>query len=469
MSASNQLPQAIQFHQSGELGKANEIYLAILSEAPEHLQALCLSGSIAQHQGDFHRAITLFTKANQLNPALASVYIPLGICHTQIGDLDTANSFYKKATLLAPQQIEPLVNLANNLLKQNQFSESFALYKKALAITPDSALIHYNIGSLFLKSMKPAQAQSWFRKALALQANNASAWNSLGVCLTELGELPEALEAYQQAITLDPHFVEPLFNRHAVLVDLERGAEAMQALEQAASLDSANPMYVFFLGMLQAYCGQEELGEKTLRLIAQAPSVQPELESWAHLKTLNLQSSVLTGTNTKTIEVAMAHAKLDGLVLEFGVYNGKSICNIASLVQTEVHGFDSFEGIPENWNDEPQGSYSANGDLPEVPANVTLHQGWFDQTIPEFKKTHPEPIRFMNIDCDLYSSTKTIFDLLGPQIVPGTVIVFDEYIGYKSWKEDEFKAFQEALVQYQWKYELLAFSFASKQVAIKII
>jgi predicted negative regulator of RcsB-dependent stress response len=75
----------------------------------------------------------------------------------------------------------------------------------------------------------------------------------------------------------------------------------------------------------------------------------------------------------------------------------------------------------------------------------------------------------MNIDCDLYSSTKTIFDLLGHRIIPGTVIVFDEYIGYKSWKNDEFKAFQEAIAQYQWKYQVLTFSFASKQVAVKII
>ena len=49
------------------------------------------------------------------------------------------------------------------------------------------------------------------------------------------------------------------------------------------------------------------------------------------------------------------------------------------------------------------------------------------------------------------------------------MIVFDEYIGYKSWKEDEFKAFQEAVIQYQWQYEILTFSFATKQVAVKII
>ena len=196
--------------------------------------------------------------------------------------------------------------------------------------------------------------------------------------------------------------------------------------------------------------------------------MRAELESWAYLRAQS-QFGKLVGSNTKTIELALGQAKLDGLVLEFGVYNGKSIRNIAALVQGKVHGFDSFEGIPENWNDEPSGSYSAHGQLPEVPSNVTLHKGWFEITIPEFIKENRGPIRFMNIDCDLYGSTKTIFELLGPQIAQGTVIVFDEYIGYKSWKEDEFKAFQEAVAQYQWRYEILSFSFATKQVAVKIL
>jgi hypothetical protein len=80
----------------------------------------------------------------------------------------------------------------------------------------------------------------------------------------------------------------------------------------------------------------------------------------------------------------------------------------------------------------------------------------------------PEPIRFMNVDCDLYSSTKVIFDFLWKQIIPGTVIVFDEYIGYPTWKEDEFRAFNEAVEKYGWQYDILCFSFVTKQVAVRI-
>lgn len=462
------LAKAIALHQAGELQKANALYASILSQDPHHLQTLCLSGSIAQAEGDFNRAAQLFSQAHHLNPAHAVICLQLGICYSNLGELEIANKLYKQANSIDPNQIEPIVNLANNLIKQNQFQEAYALYKKALLLNPLSALVHYNIGSLFLKSMKPQEALSWFKQSLELDENNASAWNSLGVALTDTGAIEEALHAYQQASACAPEFEEPLFNMHTVLLDLGRHEAAIEALKKVCDLDPQNPAYPFFLGMMEEYLDKDGKQSPRLSALSNQQQIQAELQSWEYIKRQH-RSALLLGSNTKTIELALAHVKLDGLVLEFGVYNGKSIQNIASIVNTAVHGFDSFEGIPENWNDEPSGSYSANGELPAVPSNVTLHQGWFEDTIPKFQKENSGPIRFMNIDCDLYSSTKTIFDLLGPQVVSGTVMVFDEFIGYKSWKDDEFKAFQEAVQQYQWRYEILSFSFATKQVALKIL
>ena len=57
------------------------------------------------------------------------------------------------------------------------------------------------------------------------------------------------------------------------------------------------------------------------------------------------------------------------------------------------------------------------------------------------------PLSLVHIDCDLYSSTKTIFANLKDRIVPGTVIVFDEYWNYPGWRDHEFRAFEELLAE----------------------
>jgi len=75
---------------------------------------------------------------------------------------------------------------------------------------------------------------------------------------------------------------------------------------------------------------------------------------------------------------------------------------------------------------------------------------------------------FYGSEIAVYSLTKAVLTLLAPRIAPGAVIVFDECIGNEHWREDEFKAFQEAVAQYGWKYEYLCFSLFTKQVATMI-
>ena len=193
-----------------------------------------------------------------------------------------------------------------------------------------------------------------------------------------------------------------------------------------------------------------------------------KLDAWRYIECANNNVPPIIGSSIQAFKLGIDAAVVDGLVLELGVSFGTSIRQIAALVDQDVHGFDSFQGLPESWHHLPKGSYSTKGVIPFVPENVTLHDGWFEETLPEFVKKHPGPVRFLNIDCDIYSSTKTVLELLAKQIIPGTVIVFDEYIGNEHWREDEFKAFQEAVLQHGWEYEYLCFSFMTKQVVVRI-
>lgn len=169
------------------------------------------------------------------------------------------------------------------------------------------------------------------------------------------------------------------------------------------------------------------------------------------------------------LEVVFSRMEIDGLVLEFGVGGGNSIKAIAKHVNGIVHGFDSFQGLPEPWFDHlGKGRFSTNLQLPSCPENVQFHIGWFDKTLPEFIKNHKGQIGFMHVDCDLYSSTKVIFDILGDRIGSGTVILFDEYFNYPGWENHEFKAFQEFVAQRGLKYEYFAYDRCNFAAAVII-
>ncbi|MGB5448820.1 MAG: class I SAM-dependent methyltransferase [Woeseiaceae bacterium] len=165
---------------------------------------------------------------------------------------------------------------------------------------------------------------------------------------------------------------------------------------------------------------------------------------------------------------ALSRIEAQGLNLEFGVGRGKSMRWIAPNVDGKVHGFDSFEGIQEHWNGNPIGSF-AQKQMPKVPANVEFHVGYFDATLPGFLEKHPEPVAFLHVDCDLYSSTVTIFESLANRLQPGAIVLFDEYYNFHRWQQHEFRAFQEFVARESVKYEYIAFSVTGQQVAVRIL
>jgi len=165
------------------------------------------------------------------------------------------------------------------------------------------------------------------------------------------------------------------------------------------------------------------------------------------------------------LRYAVQQISIAGLVLELGVFKGQSIHTIARGTDRPVHGFDSFEGLPEDWagNKSPKGEFSLKGQLPSVPASVTLHKGWFEDTLPGFLDAHSDEIALAHVDCDLYSSSKFVLDQMAERLRVGTILVFDDYFNYPGWREHEFKAFAELVARTGIEYKYLG--YARHQVA----
>ncbi len=171
------------------------------------------------------------------------------------------------------------------------------------------------------------------------------------------------------------------------------------------------------------------------------------------------------------IEFSIENIKIsNGIILEFWVFKGATVNFISSkLAKSQVYWFDSFEWLPEDWRSNFLSGHFKLEMLPKVNSNVTLVKGWFNEVLPGFVLSNKAPVAFLHVDCDLYSSTKAIFENLGDSIISWTVIVFDEYWNYAGWKQWEFKAFNEFLDISNKKFEYLWYNQKHEQVAIRIL
>jgi hypothetical protein len=165
---------------------------------------------------------------------------------------------------------------------------------------------------------------------------------------------------------------------------------------------------------------------------------------------------------------ALKRVSLPGTCAEFGVWKGRSINYFARRLPV-IYGFDSFEGLAEDWKGWafPKGAFDLKGRVPKVAPNVRLIKGWFSDTVAEFLAHSGEPFAFVHIDCDTFEATTQVLDLLEDRLLPGTVLIFDEFFGYRGWQESgEFKAWSNFVLRTGVAFEWLGFS--AQQVALQL-
>lgn len=176
--------------------------------------------------------------------------------------------------------------------------------------------------------------------------------------------------------------------------------------------------------------------------VAQAiEAYQFEMEHFAGVTSFDDQPALLRHT------LEAVDPKLN-IWVELGVATGRSTRAIARTaselgLNPHLHGFDSFQGLPEDFiPGVDKGAFAMEPPNFEEP-NITLHTGWFDETLPAFAATISGQIGFIHFDADLYSSTRTAFSALAPHIGAGTALLFDEYWNFAGCYEHEARAFQE--------------------------
>ncbi len=129
-----------------------------------------------------------------------------------------------------------------------------------------------------------------------------------------------------------------------------------------------------------------------------------------------------------------------GLGIELGVYRGRSLRRAARrFPHRHFVGFDSLQGFPEDGRPDWTLDFTVPAP-PRLPSNCELRLGWFHDTLPDFAATCAEPVIWLNIDCDIYSSAHQGLTLLRPLLRPGTVLHMDEALNYDGWLWNEMLA-----------------------------
>lgn len=179
MSVLELLKKAVACHTAGNLQKAEQMYLQILDQEPDHPDATHFMGVLAYNAGNN----------------------------------DAAVAYLKKAIEMMPSNAGCLNNMGNVFQQQGRYLESVKWYETAIRINPGHKMAHNNIAVAYLHLGDLDKALMSAERVLALDPEYAEAHNNQCEIFRAMGDNDKALAAVNNALSIDPDMVSAHWNR----------------------------------------------------------------------------------------------------------------------------------------------------------------------------------------------------------------------------------------------------------------
>ena len=417
-------------------------------------------GSAFALKGRTEEALINFQNVIQLVPNSADAYFNLGLLAQQNDQLQNALEYYQKAVELFYNIPEAHNNIGVILNRLNNPFSSIKAYKKALSLRPDSAEFHNNIGLAYEKLGELNLAKKSFESAISNNPKFAEIFNNYGNALLENGELSAARESYLKAINVDSSYIEAVWNLSGTVTTID---EHISLLENCLQINRNYIKANLMLASIMAYLGDKK---KLDNLLETPLRNHPYLRSIIWLIGLKFKPEIHFN-RWQFYDSISKVSHLGRPFYEFGVWRGASFRYLIKIYK-QGYGFDTFTGIPEEWDELEKGSYSSEGKVPKI-AGGEFVAGHFDETLPLFFSKERPKASVINIDSDLYTSAKTVLTHAQKIIDESTVIIFDEFLMNDQWENDERKALEEFCKETNMTFEVIAVSLFTKQVAVKVV
>ena len=362
-----------------------------------------------------------------------------------------------------------LVDYPRSIYLNNIIAESSALINKAhtaihhykVVLNENSKLpnAHNNIAVAYKNIGFLDLAEEHLTTAIKLKPDFAQAYNNIGNVASDQADMVSAQKHFLKSIELDPRKANAYWNLHSTTKDLDVAKSIVElCLEKDANYEPA----VYTLAAINAYKGDRKFFDWLMSTDVASDSVLRSIEWILSLPKL----PILHFNRWSLFDAAVEMSDRTRPFYEYGVWMGESFKYLIKAYK-KGYGFDTFTGLPEDWNTVPQGTYSSYGNIPKIEGGEFI-VGEFSESLPRFFAKKRPMASLINFDADLYSSTLCALNHSLPVIDEKSVLVFDELIVNHQWENDEYKALIEFCAAHNFKFDVHMVSLFTKQVGITL-
>jgi len=298
--ALRQLAAAIAL-QRGDVAEAERWAHSALALRPDHAPTLVVAGRAARAAGDARRALELFERAMQADPARPEAVFLACVCRLEQGD-PRARELLAFCLKAFPDDTPGWTAVGAALQQRGQPEAALAALERAARAAPTPE-VHLRRGAALTALGRHAAAAEAFAAALTLDPSNREAALQRGVALRRAGDLAGARAALERAVALDPRSAKGFFALGLTVQDQRDGPAAAHAYRAALAVDPGLAEAAVNLGVVlqesgdlaaarDAYRRALALRGDTFGRIAQALTAAPRGELWLDPRALRQSLTV---------------------------------------------------------------------------------------------------------------------------------------------------------------------------------
>lgn len=208
---------------------------------------------------------------------------------------DDAAKYYMRASEYEPENVEPLIALADVLWQNKKAAESAKVLEHAHRINSNNDTIMRNLGRAYVAMNDAPKAQSAYLTALEIDPSNARTLNGLGVSYDMTGDYETAQQHYRAGLSFDPNSVDIKNNLAYSLITSKKYNEAIDILQRLVKHPNATKRQRNNLALAYGLAGREDDAKITLAVDHAPAQIERNIATYRQMRGEPAQAEALTG------------------------------------------------------------------------------------------------------------------------------------------------------------------------------
>ena len=307
------------YFRRGDMKKAQDVYLHILSYAPKDKETHSRLGSVYATQDRVDQAIAEYNRslpgtdsvpdlvmlhlrkgdfsqykkerevAAQEYPTDAEAQLELGQVYEAVHQPQTAMLYFERAIDNDPESLFALNGLGLAYMDLHNYDEAISEFNMCMKRDGYNYACEDNLGAAFLESGRYTQASAVLADAHRMAPERSEALVNLGYLADVNGDWKKAVSLYVQAMTVYPYSPDAYidlgytYNVHGLYT------LAQAALIKGLAVAPLDGRLHFLLGDAYQHQGQETLAEQQFKDAADADDVDPDVQRLAQQRVATLE------------------------------------------------------------------------------------------------------------------------------------------------------------------------------------